>query len=182
VFSSALVSLTGLLFAAPVTFNLDATKSSVTYTVIHKLHHVEGTDAKLEGKARRLDDGTVQAMVRGLVKDFDSHNGNRDEHVLETVEAGKFPSVTVKATLKEPDPASKSYKADATCEVTLHGVAQAAKAQLDVAFDDAGGAHVTGSFTVSIEGFKVQRPALLFVPVDDAMKVQVDLWFARSAG
>jgi acylphosphatase len=178
-FASALVSL---LLAAPVTFNLDPAKSSVTYTVIHKLHHVEGTDAKLEGKARRLDDGTVQAMVRGLVKDFDSHNGNRDEHMLETVEAGKFPAVTVKATLKEADPSSKSYKAEASCEVTLHGVAQTVKAPVDVAYDAEGKAHVTGSFSVSLEGFKVQRPALLFVPVDDGMKVDIDLWFARSAG
>jgi polyisoprenoid-binding protein YceI len=173
--------VTTLLLAAPVSYNLDA-KSTVTYTVIHKLHHVEGTNGKLEGKARRLDDGTVQAMVRGQVKDFDSHNGNRDEHMLETVEAGKYPTVTVKATLKEADPAPKSYKAEATCEVTLHGVTQTAKMPVDVTYDDAGKAHVTGSFTVSLDGFKVQRPALLFVPVDDALKVDVDLWFAKGAG
>jgi hypothetical protein len=179
-FTPALLSLTGLLLAAPVTFNLDASKSTVTYNLVHKLHHVEGTNTKLEGKARRLDDGTVQAMVRGAVKEFDSHNSNRDEHMLETVEAGKFPTVSVKALLKEPDGAPKSYKAEASCEVTMHGVPQTVKGQFDITSDDSGKAHVTGSFTVSLDAFKVQRPALLFVPVDDALKVDVNLWFAKA--
>jgi len=177
-----LAAFAGLLLAAPVTYNLEVARSTATYHVVHKLHQVEGVDGKLEGKARRLDDGTVQAMVRGLVKDFDSHNGNRDEHMQETVEAAKFPGVTVKAVLKEADPAPKSYKAEATCEVTLHGVTQTVKAPVEVSYDEAGKAHVSGSFNVSMEGFKIQRPALLFVPVDDAIKVELDLWFTRSAG
>jgi hypothetical protein len=178
---TALTALTGFILTAPVVYDLDAAKSSVTYHIVHKLHHVEGVNKKLEGKARRLDDGTVQASVRGQVKEFDSHNGNRDEHMLETVDAVKFPSVTVKALLKEPEGPPKSYKAEATCEVTLHGVAQTAKAPVEVSYDDAGKAHVTGSFTVSVEGFKVQRPSLLFVPIDDAMKVDFDLSFKRAA-
>jgi hypothetical protein len=180
--TSALAGITTLLLAAPATFDLDQGKSTVTYTVIHKLHHVEGVNKKLEGKARRLDDGTVQGMVRALVKEFDSGNGNRDEHMMETVEVAKFPAVTVKATLKEADPNQKTYKTEASCEVTMHGVPQTVKMPVEVTYDDAGKAHVTGSFTVSLDAFKIQRPALLFVPVDDAMKVDVNLWFTRSSG
>jgi hypothetical protein len=177
----ALTALTGLLLAATTNYNLDAAKSTVTYHIVHKLHQVEGVDAKLEGKARRLDDGTVQAAVRGQVKDFDSHNGNRDEHMMETVEVGKFPAVSVKALLKEPAGSPKTYKTEATCEVTLHGVTQTVKAPVEVTYDDAGKAHVTGTFTTSVEGFKIQRPSLLFVPIDDGMKVDFDLSFIKGA-
>ncbi len=168
-----------LVLASPQTWTLDASRSQVSYQLVHKLHQFTGTDHRLQGRARVLPDGTVQVEIRGQVKDFDSGNSNRDEHMLETVEAEKFPEVLVRALMKGLV-ASGTRDGTARVEAKLHGVKQTEDAPLTVSFPTPGAAHVTGVFNESVEGFGIKRPTLLFIPINDAMKITVDIWFNRD--
>jgi hypothetical protein len=160
-------------------WNLDAARSKVSYHLVHKLHEFTGTDdGHLQGKARVNDDGSAQVQIVGQVKDFSSGNGNRDEHMMETVEAEKFPTVTVKAKMPLSSQ-SGAIDGTATVAANLHGTTQTLDVPLKVEFKG-NSAHVTGEFNFSVEGFSIKRPTLLFVPIDDAMKITVDVWLTRS--
>ena len=174
-----LAIVAALATAAPQTWTLDQSRSKVAYHLVHPAHRFGGTDQKLQGKARVLDDGTAQVQILGMVKDFDSGNANRDEHMMETVEAEKFPNVKVKALMKLAGQTGKE-EGKAHVEANLHGVNQTLDVPLEVSFPSPGTAHITGEFNESVEGFGIKRPTLLLVPIDDAMKITVDVWFTRD--
>lgn len=176
---TSLALIAALTLSAPTMWNLDAGRSKVSYHLVHKLHEFTGTnDGHLQGKARVSDDGAAQVQIVGQVKDFSSGNGNRDEHMMETVEAEKFPTVTVKAKMPVPGQ-SGTVEGKATVAANLHGQTQTLDVPLKVTFKGEA-AHVTGEFNYSVEGFGIKRPTLLFVPIDDAMKITVDVWLTRA--
>src|SRR4051812_38009232 len=99
---TALALPLGLALVAGAAFadedlGVDRGKSSITYHLVHKLHKFDGISKQVDGKARLLGDGRAQVMVRAAVESFDSGNSNRDEHMKETVEAARFPTVELKA-------------------------------------------------------------------------------------
>src|SRR6185503_6407555 len=62
---------------APATeFNVVPAESSITYHLVHKMHRVDGTSHKVEGKARLMPDGKAQVMIRVPSQSFDSGNVN----------------------------------------------------------------------------------------------------------
>jgi polyisoprenoid-binding protein YceI len=159
---------------------VDAGASSIRYFVVHKLHHVDGRSTRVEGKALVSPDGKVQAMVRVPAASFDSGDGNRDAHMQEALEVGTFPFVTVKAVgvlpagaLDRPRPATVPLTL--TAEVDLHGVKVAQEVPVQVTFEAGGAVHATGTFDVSLDAHAVERPALLFVKIEDACRIELDL-------
>ena len=180
--SAALVAL--LLTAAPAarTYTLDAPASSIRYHVVHKLHRVDGASSKLEGKAVLQPDGRVLAMVRAPVGAFDSGDGNRDAHMQEVMETGKFPFVVWKGMgqldAKVLPAAAGSAATSAlamTGELDFHGVRRPQPVRLTVELRPDGTVRARGSFEVSLDAFGVERPSLLFVKVDDACKIDLEL-------
>jgi polyisoprenoid-binding protein YceI len=162
-------------------FTLDPAASAVAYHVIHKLHRVEGRSAALEGKAVLQPDGKLLAMVRAPVSSFDSGDRNRDTHMQEVMETSRFPFVVVKG-VAQLDGALLAVAQKATtvevklqAELDLHGVRQPMTIPLTVELRPDGTARVKGAFEVSLEKHRVERPSLLFVKVDDACQVELDL-------
>ncbi len=168
-----------LAIASDTTATLDvAPQSALTYHVVHKFHEMTGVSHQIQGRARLLTDGTLQAMVRVPVSSFDSGNGNRDEHMMETVEANKYPLVEFKGTangvaMAGPFPAHREVKLNG--ELTFHGVKRPVEVPLMVTFADAKHAAAKGKFALSLTAFNVDRPSLLFVPIDDTMDMTVNL-------
>jgi len=166
------------LAAGPTLLQLQTAnkESTVSYTGVHKFHTFTGVTHDLTGAARILPDGTAQIQIRAPVASFDSGNGNRDAHMKETVEAEKYPDVSVRCLAKLAGPTSQ--KAAADCEVNLHGVSEKVSVPVDLTFDNPTTVHAVGSFAVSWDGFHIERPKLLFVPIDDKGDVKFDLRFA----
>jgi polyisoprenoid-binding protein YceI len=160
----------------PLRLDPQATQT-ITFGVVHKLHHIQGVSHQIAGKALELPDGTVQVGVKADVASFDSGNGNRDAHIKEVVEVVRFPDVSVKALVAHAVPQTLPAKVagQAQVEVTLHGVAQKVTAPVEMNFADATHVRVTGHFEVSWDAFKIERPSLLFVPIDDQGEVKFDL-------
>ena len=161
-------------------WSADAKQSSITYHLVHKLHKFDAVSRAVEGKARLLPGGQAQVMVRAAVESFDSGNTNRDEHMKETVEAARFPTVELKALAEGvalpatfPSKLEKKFKA----QITFHGVQQVFDIPVTVEFVSANEARATASFALSLESFKIDRPSLMFVKIDDAMQLDVKIVF-----
>lgn len=162
--------------AAPRTFAV-GTGSVLSYRLEHKLHGVEGVSRSIEGRARLLPDGTVQAMVRARVDSFDSGNGNRDAHMREVTEAARHPYVTLKAVGTAPgvDAYPAAVELVLRGELELHGRARPVEVPITVRWESPDRATVEASFAASLEAHGIERPSLLFVAVEDRLAVTASL-------
>lgn len=166
--------------AGSVALSVDGAASSISYKIVHKLHTVAGTSKAAKGKAVILPDGKAQVMVSVPVQTFDSGNSQRDAHVKETVAAAAFPDVTLKAlgegvTVPASFPATveKTFKG----ELSFHGEKKTLDIPVKLVFESATRVTATASFQISLESFKVERPSLLLVKVEDAARIEVSLVF-----
>lgn len=182
---NALLTALALLSAAAPgarVLDLDARASTVRFHVEHKLHQVDGVSRGAEGKAVLDADGAVRAMVRVPVQSFDSGDANRDSHMLQALEAGRFPFVVFKGvgSLAGAAPGGRPVELKLRGELEFHGVKRPVEVPVTVELGQDGSARVRGTFTVSLEAHGVERPSLLFVKLEDTCKVAVDLTLGRA--
>ena len=118
--------------------------------------------------------------VRASIESFDSGNSNRDAHMKETVGAATHKMVSIKALAEGvtipttfPTTVEKTFKG----ELSFHGEKKPVEVPVKITFESATQAKVTGEFQISLEAFKVERPSLMLVKVDDALKLEVSLVF-----
>ncbi len=156
---------------APGTYAVDPSASSLKYTVVHKLHQVDASSKQIEGKAVLKPDGTVLTEVRAPVSSFRSGDGNRDEHMDEVMQVGKYPFVVLKALGKLP--ASGPLQLNA--QVDLHGVKKTSPVQVALDPQPDGSVHATGAFDVDLDAHQIERPSLLFVKIENSCRIDVDL-------
>lgn len=182
--STVVALVLAVAFSAPQgTFTVDPSATVVRFHIRHKLHQVDGRSTSIEGRAVVEPDGKVLAMVRIPVASFDSGNTNRDAHMRETLESGAHPFVVFKgvASLVVPAAAGRSpvplhFKG----ELDFHGVKRPVEVPAAVEFRPDGMAAVRGKMTLSLEAFRIERPSLLFVKIDDACAVEFDLTLRRD--
>ncbi len=156
---------------------VDPGAAELRYHIVHKLHEVDAASRSVETKALLAPDGSLQVMARAPVASFKSGDGNRDEHMLEVMDAGAHPYVIFKGAGRIAPPASLPATVSTVLagELDFHGIREPEQVPVTIAFARDGTAHVTGTFQVSLDRYRVDRPSLLFVKVDDACKVGVDL-------
>lgn len=155
--------------------------STVTYHLIHKLHRFDGVSRKVEGRARVQVAGPTQVAIRIPVESFDSANVNRDAHMKESVEAARYPTVELKAVtegIAVPERFPATYNKQWKAQLTFHGVTHDLEIPVTVRFDAADKVVATTSFSISLEAYKIERPSLMFVKIDDAMKIDASLTFS----
>ena len=145
---------------------------SVEYHLIHKFHKVVGKSRSMAVRGA-VDQSGLKAMARAQVRSFDSDNANRDEHMLETMEAEKYPWVSVRVALpgfKLPTSAT-STKLTVQSAIELHGVT--VNHPIELRLDTKDGVHfqVGFQFAESLTAHRIERPKLLFVPVDDLLTI-----------
>lgn len=175
-----------LLVAAPVfadgQFKLDPATSTLTYKIVHKFHEAEGKTSKLDGLAVIKGD-TALVQVRGDVGSFDSGNSGRDAHMKETVEASKFPSVTLKGQLRGfvmPASFPGDVKGNLEAEVDFHGEKKPYAVPLTLHFESATHAHARAEFDVSLDAHKVERPSMMLMKIEDACHITADIDFVAK--
>jgi len=158
-----------------------AASGSLRYHVVHKLHKVEGVSRRVEGRARVLGDGNVQVMVRVPADSFDSGNVNRDEHAKEALEAAHYPFVVLKATgaLVPPAKYPASEQRTFNAILSLHGVDEPLSLPVTLRWESANRVQAQARFAISLDHFKIERPSLMFVKVDDEVWIDVEVVFGR---
>lgn len=165
-----------------VTLTVDKKESSLVYHLIHKLHRVDGKSKAVDGRARLVPGGSAQVMIRVPVESFDSENTNRDQHMKEAVEAEKYPNVELRALVEGfampttfPTTIDKTVKA----QVVFHGVTQTLDVPIKIVVEAANRVRATASFSLSLDSFKVERPSLMFVKVNDKLDMDAVLVFTK---
>jgi polyisoprenoid-binding protein YceI len=158
-----------------------AASGTLRYELVHKLHKVEGVSRRVEARARLLPDGNVQVMVRVPSDSFDSGNVNRDAHAKEAVEAARYPFVVLKATgaLAPPAKFPTSEQRTFNAVLSFHGVDEPMSLPVTLRWESPGRVQATARFAISLEHFKIERPSLLFVKVEDQVWIDVDAVFTR---
>jgi len=149
-----------------------AGSGTVEYRLVHKFHTVVGTCRAMMVRGA-VDKSGLRVMARAQVQTFDSGNTNRDAHMMEALEGEKYPWVSVRAALAgfrlPTDPGTTKIRVDAAVE--LHGVS--VNHPIDVTLDTKDGTHfhVSFQFTEKLSAHNIERPSLLFVPVDDDITI-----------
>lgn len=150
-------------------------ESFVTYRLHHPLHEMESTSKDVACRIT-VDPATkeiknVSAQVD--VTTFDSGNSNRDSHAMEVIDAITYPEANFVST----SVAQTGDSVKVAGKMTFHGVTR------DIVIPavcqwSAGKLKVQGQFDLSLTEFKIERPSLLMIPVDDALKFSFVAVFA----
>jgi len=147
-------------------YEADKQYSWITYKIVHPLHEVEATSKSslclinADAKAKQVK----QVLVMVAVTSFNSENSNRDSHAMEVVNSLKYPDAKfLSSSIIQNGDSLKIYG-----KLTFHGVTKdiyinafAQWTQYNLT--------VTGGFSISLTEFKIERPSLFMVPVNDQL-------------
>lgn len=154
------------------TWTLDTDQSQMTYTGTHLLHKWSGTNQKVVGLLKTENDNVTTIAVSAKVADFDSGNENRDAHALELLEVFDHPNVRFLATESVRDGANIMFDGN----LQFRGVTLPLSCTLSI---DATTSVIviTGTLTVKPTLFAMPLPSFLLKDIDDALVVEVALYF-----
>jgi hypothetical protein len=161
------------VFAAPLAAHATELSGTgtVEYHLVHKFHKIVGVSKALAVRGT-VDGAGLKVMARTQVGTFDSGNANRDSHMMETVEGEKYPWVSVKAALpgfKLPTTGTTTVTVQASVE--LHGVSVTHPINITLQTKDGKRFQASFQFPESLTAHKIERPSLMFVPVDDNITI-----------
>lgn len=150
-------------------------ESVLKYYLSHPLH---ATEAQTKDFFCEIDlaEGTqeiVSVRFAADVTTFDSGNSSRDAHALEVVEALLYPEVSFQSSAIE----NSNDELRVSGVLSFHGVAKnisfSAKKKIV-----GSKLIVEGDTNISLTEFKVERPALLMIRVNDTLRISFTVAFA----
>jgi len=134
---------------------------------VHPMHEVEALSKEVVYTASLNSDTKSLQKVTAVVDvtSFDSGNSNRDSHAMEVVDAMSFPEVTFTSASISPQGNSLIVVG----KLTFHGVTNDITATVIPEWGS-DKLVVHAIMPISLTAFKVERPSLLFVPVQDTLR------------
>ena len=173
------VALTATFGYAQSTSKLmsDTGKSYIRYAMSHPLHDWEGTSKDVKAVVV-IDNNTKeiqQTAIAVKVSTFDSHNANRDSHMMEATDAIKYPNVTFTSTSFQKDQGQETVTGD----LTFHGITHSITVPIEEKTAKNGEIEVTGKFAVKMTDYKIDPPSLLGMAADDNIKLNFDIFFKQ---
>jgi polyisoprenoid-binding protein YceI len=150
-------------------------ESSATYMLTHPMHEIEATSKDVLYTAS-IDVGSkaIQSVTAAVdVTSFDSGNSNRDSHAMEVIDALSYPEVMFTSTSVVPQGNTLVVQG----KLTFHGVTSEITATATPEWTPEK-LVVHAAFPLSLTAFKVERPALLFIPVQDTLRFTLTAAFA----
>lgn len=153
----------------------DKGSSSITYSMKHPMHEWDAVNKDVTCAAMYDDDTQKFESVAVVAKiaSFDSQNANRDSHAIEVLDGIKYPNVTF---------SSQDIQTGANGALTIkgnlvfHGVSKPVTVQATQKQAN-GKTVVDGAFTLKITDFKIERPSLMMVPVEDELRMKFSIAF-----
>jgi hypothetical protein len=149
-------------------------ESWISYFLTHPLHEVEAVSkaplfrAEIDPVSKEIKSADAQVDVTS----FDSGNSNRDSHAMEVIDALDYPAVTFTSTKIVQYGDSLSVAG----VLTFHGLSRNIVAAA-VSKWSLNRLEVQGSFDLSLTEFKVDRPTLLLIPINDKLRFKFDAVF-----
>ncbi|HET6567624.1 MAG TPA: YceI family protein [Rhodothermales bacterium] len=163
--SLSLLSLT----AQPVSTQIDAENSVISYTGSAVLHDFTGVSHRVSGPLvvdlAQPQNSRIEIIVP--IESFDSGNGNRDSNMLDAVDVDYYPDVHFVSTTIAPG-AAGTWNVQGN--LTFHGKTRPVQVPVQVT-SDGGVFEGQGTFDVALSDYKVKRPRLMMVPIDDVIHI-----------
>jgi polyisoprenoid-binding protein YceI len=100
----------------------------------------------------------------------------------DTLDASRFPFVVFKGVTSVIMPAAQGTGIPTTMqgELEFHGVKQQVQVPVTLQFASDGSARVSGKMKLSLDSFRIDRPSLLMIKLDDQCDVEFDLKLKRD--
>ena len=148
-------------------------RSTLTYHVVHPLHHVEGVSHEARGRGLCHGD-TCDFLVAVPVQSFRSGDTDRDLHMRQATRGAQFPMITVRTSVPEASLHPGDLRADVL--ISFAGE-QKEYAQIAFRISAAGNGDLDLQATIpaKLSDFKITPPELLMMPIHNEVPVQVDL-------
>lgn len=142
-------------------------KSEISYKVNFPLKTVIGKSTETKGKGL-CEKKLCEFLIAAPVKSFKSGDTNRDVHMQEVTKSTQYPLVSISISAVDPEkPDNVSLEIEfAGAKKTLSGV-HLHKTQNGKLVD------VSSAFSILLSDFKVERPTLLGVGIDDQIEINV---------
>jgi polyisoprenoid-binding protein YceI len=146
----------------------DNTTSTVKYSMRHKLHSWEGVSNSLKVATKWNDQKKEieQISIVVGVASFNSGLSSRDSHMLEVLDALTYPRIIFSSSSVQYTPDGILVKG----KMQFHGVDRMIETK--VKMEKVNNKWVfTGKLPILLEDYKVERPSLLFVKVDNLVQI-----------
>ena len=153
--------------AQEIWVSMEKNVSSISYDLTHPLHevHAVSKDAESKMKIDRPKKRIMEVASSVEVTTFDSGNSSRDSHAMEVIDAIDYPEVNFTST----SVAEEGDSLRVTGKLTFHGMMKDITIMAFVRWNEST-VEVDGIFQLSLTAFNIERPSLLLIPVDDALR------------
>ncbi len=162
-----------------------ASTAEVTFEISHPAKQYEGHlsagGAEVTAHFDSEDIGKTGVDVRIQVGQLNSDNTRRDSHMIEVLEGLIFPTITWKTeSLSGVSGPLKpgTYEARASGPLELHGKKLDLSIPVVMKVGEDGTVEVTSEFSVQLEEYDIERPTLVFVPIENDVPIKVRMVFA----
>ena len=152
------------LFSQTKKYVAEKGDSYITYKITHPLHEVEAKSKNdycvilADAAKKEIKEVAVQVDVTS----FDSGNSNRDSHAMEVVNAITYPDAQFTSTSVVP----KGDSLEVNGKLTFHGITRDISLEVFPSWMQ-DKLIVNGKFDISLTAFKIKRPSLFLIPIND---------------
>mgnify|MGYP003849338571 FL=1 len=157
--------IVSMFFQSPT---YETSASSVKYSMVHKLHSWEGVskELKVATKWNEQKNEIEQISIVVNVATFNSGLSSRDSHMMEVLDGLTYPRIIFSSSSVQYTPEGILVKG----KLQFHGVERMIETKVKLEKQNRK-LVFSGSLPVLLEDYKVERPGLLFVKVDDLVKI-----------
>lgn len=152
-------------------------QSTLTYSMTHPIHHVEGISHAARGKGV-CHAGGCDFLIAVPVKSFDSGDSNRDLHMLQVTRGAEFPMAVVRTQFPEAAITSPAIHVD--LELQFAGQTAHYQHVLFQRLTKGNEVRITGTIPATCSDFKITPPSFLTVPIKNEIPVSVDMTWRRG--
>ena len=157
--------IVSMFFQSPT---YETSASSVKYSMVHKLHSWEGVskELKVATKWNEQKNEIEQISIVVNVATFNSGLSSRDSHMMEVLDGLTYPRIIFSSSSVQYTPEGILVKG----KLQFHGVERMIETKVKLEKQNRK-LVFSGSLPVLLENYKVERPGLLFVKVDNLVKI-----------
>ena len=147
-------------------------KSLITYFGVHYLHKWEGSTSDVKGVVS-YDKNILQyeCSISVPLNTFSSGNDNRDSNMLVYCRAFDFPNINFQSTSIKV----KGSALEIEGKIEFAGEEKDIKTNAKLNSLDNNFFAIEGELDILLSEFKVERPSLLFVEIEDLVKIKYSI-------
>jgi len=147
-------------------------KSLITYFGVHYLHKWEGSTSDVKGVVsydKNIDQYECSILIP--LNTFSSGNDNRDSNMLVYCRAFDFPNINFQSTSIKV----KGSALEIEGKIEFAGEEKDIKTNAKLNSLDNNLFAIEGELDILLSEFKVERPSLLFVEIEDLVKIKYSI-------